>query len=71
MRSSTGQVVRLDSVQDRTAGRKKAMRLTEDERRILLADLAEITAELDDLHERAATITARVARTSARLVRPA
>jgi hypothetical protein len=52
--------------------RKRQMVLTEQERQVLLADLAEITAELDAIQERTAEITARVARhTSVHLVRPA
>ncbi|WP_185792094.1 hypothetical protein [Actinoallomurus bryophytorum] len=48
------------------------MALTEQERLILLAELAEITAELDAIQERTAEITARVARrTSIRLARSA
>ncbi|NKZ03440.1 hypothetical protein [Actinomadura latina] len=40
--------------------RKKAVGLTEEERQLLLAELAEITAELDELHARTRQITARV-----------
>ncbi|URM98402.1 hypothetical protein LUW76_30910 [Actinomadura madurae] len=40
--------------------RKKAVGLTEEERQILLAELAEIAAELDELHTRTCQITARV-----------
>lgn len=40
--------------------RKKAVGLTEDERQILLAELAEIAAELDELHARTWQIAARV-----------
>ena len=40
--------------------RKKGMGLTETERQLLLAELAEITAELDELYDRAAAIAARV-----------
>ncbi|WP_433465936.1 hypothetical protein [Spirillospora sp. CA-128828] len=40
--------------------RKKAVGLTEEERQILLAELAEIAAELDELHARTRQITARV-----------
>lgn len=42
--------------------RTKAVGLTEEERQILLAELAEITAELDELHDRTRQITARVHR---------
>ena len=42
--------------------RKRAVVLTEEERQILLAELAEITAELDDLNARTQQITARVHR---------
>jgi hypothetical protein len=56
----------------RSPMRKRQMALTEQERQVLLADLAEITAELDAIQERTAEITARVARrTSVHLVRPA
>lgn len=40
--------------------RKKAVGLTEEERQILLVELAECTAELDELQARAKEITARV-----------
>jgi hypothetical protein len=40
--------------------RKRAVGLTEQERQILLAELAEITAELDELHARARQIASRV-----------
>jgi hypothetical protein len=40
--------------------RKKAVGLTEEERQILLAELAEITAELDEFHARTRQIAARV-----------
>jgi hypothetical protein len=48
------------------------MGLSEEERRLLLAELAEIAAELDGLYDRATEITARLAsRSSVRLIRPA
>lgn len=51
---------------------KRHTGLTDEERRILLADLAEIAAELDALQERTAEIAARVApHPSIRLARPA
>ncbi|RKS79578.1 hypothetical protein BZB76_1052 [Actinomadura pelletieri DSM 43383] len=40
--------------------RKKAVGLTEEERQILLTELAEITVELDELNARTRQITARV-----------
>jgi hypothetical protein len=40
--------------------RKKAVGLTEEEPQLLLAELAGITAELDELHARTRQITARV-----------
>jgi hypothetical protein len=52
--------------------KKRQMALTEHERQLLLAELAEIAADLDELQERAATVTGRVARRSSiRLARPA
>jgi hypothetical protein len=48
------------------------MALTDQERQVLLAELAEIAAEMDALQERTAQIAARVARRSLmRLARPA
>jgi hypothetical protein len=48
------------------------MVVTERERQILIAELAEISAELDALQERTAEVTARVTRRSAiRLARSA
>jgi hypothetical protein len=46
------------------------MGLTEHERRILLAELAEVAAELDALNERAVGLAARLS-SRPRLVRPA
>ncbi|TDC57919.1 hypothetical protein E1281_03150 [Actinomadura sp. KC345] len=40
--------------------RTKVVGLTEEERQILLAELAEFAAELDELHARARQIAARV-----------
>ena len=52
--------------------RKRQMALTEAERQVLLAELAEIAAELDALHDRTAQLTERFARRSpVRLARPA
>ena len=63
-------IVPFDSRHSRS--RKRAVGLTEQERQILLAELAEITAELDELQQRAAQIATRVGSTgSARLTRPA
>jgi hypothetical protein len=45
-------------------GRKRRMALTEHERQILIAELAQIATELDTLQERTAEVTARVARRS-------
>jgi hypothetical protein len=48
------------------------MALTEHERQILLAELAEIAAELDALQQRAGDVIERVShRTSIHLARPA
>ena len=57
---------------DRSPQRKRQMGLTEEERRMLLAELAELTAELNALQDRTAQITARVTpRASIRLAHPA
>jgi hypothetical protein len=66
----------VNAVNDPAGGpspmKKKQMALTEQERQLLLAELAKIAAELDALQERAATVTGRVARrSSVRLARPA
>ena len=65
---ASAQVVRLDSVHAKTSVREKGIGLTETERQLLLEELAEIMAELDELHDRAAEIAARVkGRSSPRL----
>jgi hypothetical protein len=64
---TSAQIVRLDSIPTKAPGRKEGIRLTETERRLLLAELAEITAELDELQNRAAEIATRVKRSSSRL----
>jgi hypothetical protein len=52
--------------------RKTQMTLTEQERQVLLAELAEITAEIDALQQRTAEVIERVTpRTSIRLARSA
>jgi hypothetical protein len=53
-----------DLANNRLPTRKRQMALTEHERQILFAELAEIAAELDALQERTAEVTARVARRS-------
>jgi hypothetical protein len=53
-------VVRLGGADSRQGTRPSG--LTEEERRILLAELAEISAELDDLQTRTQEITTRVNR---------
>jgi hypothetical protein len=51
---------------------KRQMALTEHERQVLLAELAEIAAELDALQQRAGQVIERVARRSSiHLARPA
>ncbi|WP_433227823.1 hypothetical protein [Actinomadura formosensis] len=57
----TATVVRISPARQ-SMTRKKAVGLTEEERQILLAELAEITAELDELHAQTRQITARVHR---------
>jgi hypothetical protein len=54
---SSARIVRLDAAQPKGPARKKGIGLTETERQLLLA---EIMAELDELHDRAAGIAARV-----------
>ncbi|SEG94716.1 hypothetical protein SAMN04489712_15018 [Thermomonospora echinospora] len=66
------QRTRTDLPPVRAITRKRATGLTEEERRLLLAELAEIMAELDELQSRASEIAARVSGPeSARLARPA
>ncbi len=61
-----------DLADDRSPRRKRGVALTEREREILIAELAQIAAELDALQERTAEVTARVTRRgSIRLVRSA
>lgn len=55
-------VVPLDS--PRLRSRTRPIGLTDEEREILLAELAEIAAELDELQTRTAEIRARVNRAS-------
>ncbi|RAY15213.1 hypothetical protein DPM19_10870 [Actinomadura craniellae] len=65
-------VVQLDLMREVTRIRKWAMGLSEEERAILLEMLAEVSAELDELHGRVAEIAERVkGPESARLARPA
>jgi hypothetical protein len=65
-------VVHLDPAQRQNTTVKRVMGLTEFERQLLLKELAEISAELHELQDRTAEITARVADPSfARLDRPA
>jgi len=65
----------VSSVNDlagRSPKRKRQMALTEHERQILIAELAEIAADIDALQERTAEVTARVTRpTSIRLAQSA
>ena len=61
-----------DLTSRRQSTRKKQMALTEQERQVLIAELAEIAAELDAIQDRASQLAARVARVSSvRLARPA
>jgi hypothetical protein len=70
--SDAARIIPIDSPRARVTNRKREMGLTDEERRLLLDELAEITAELDELHNRAAEIAARVTSPeSARLDRPA
>lgn len=65
-----GELVPMDPAAGRSPKRKRPMGLTEHERRILLAELAEVAAELDVLNERAVGLAARLA-SRPRLIRPA
>ncbi|MEV3925459.1 hypothetical protein [Actinomadura coerulea] len=55
-------MVRLAAPRRQSNGTGRANGLTGEERQILLAELAEIAAELDDLQARTLHITARVHR---------
>ncbi|MFB4318132.1 hypothetical protein [Actinomadura sp. 21ATH] len=57
-------VVRLDMPRSRSNTLRKAVKLTEEERHLLLAELAEVTAELNWLQARSMEIAARVLETS-------
>jgi hypothetical protein len=52
----------VNDLASRSPGRQRRMALTEHERQILIAELAQITMELDALQERTAEVTARVTR---------
>jgi hypothetical protein len=58
--SVPSQVVEIDLARERRLIRNEVIALTEEERQILLGELAEITAELDELKMRAAEIADRV-----------
>jgi hypothetical protein len=61
-----------DLTGSRSPRRKRRMSLTEHERDILIAELAQIAADLDALQERTAEVTARVThRPSIRLAQSA
>ncbi|TDE26443.1 hypothetical protein [Actinomadura sp. 6K520] len=57
---TTASVVQIPARHSKT--RKRAVGLTEEERQILLTEIAEITAELDELQTRTQDIAARVHR---------
>lgn len=65
-----GELVPMDPATGRSPKRKRPMGLTEHERPILLAELAEVAAELDALNERAVALAGRLS-SHPRLVRPA
>jgi hypothetical protein len=70
--SDAARIVSIDSPRGRAMNGKREMGLTNEERQLLLGELAEITAELDELHHRATEIAARITLPeSARLDRPA
>jgi hypothetical protein len=69
---SEDKVLRLTMAHVRSNGTKRATRLTEEERQILLAELAEVTAELNELQARTMEIAARVINTTrSQYARPA
>lgn len=57
---SDDKVVRLGMAPGRGKGTRRAVRLTEREREVLLNELAEVTAELNALQARTMDIAARV-----------
>ncbi|GAA2162083.1 hypothetical protein [Actinomadura napierensis] len=68
---SEDKVVRLAMPRVRSNGRRPS-RLTEQERQVLLSELAEVTAELNELQARTMEIAARVINTTpTQHVRPA
>jgi len=71
-RTDRSAVVPLDAPYRHREIKKRVAGLTEEERQILLAELAEITAELDELQSRAVEIASRIgAPNSSRLANPA
>ena len=69
---SEDKVLRLDMPRARSKATRRAVRLTEEERQTLLTELAEVTAELNQLQARTMEIAARVISTTpAQHVRPA
>lgn len=56
--------LQLTSILTKAVARKKGIRLTESERQIILAELADIRAELDELCARADEIVTRLDRPS-------
>jgi hypothetical protein len=61
---TSGRILRLKPTSAKAPSRKKGIGLTEIERQLIVAELADIAAELDELQNRAAEITVRVSRTS-------
>ncbi len=54
------QIVQIGAAQMRSAAPKRPVKLTEEERRLLLEELADIAAELDELKSRAAEVADRI-----------
>jgi hypothetical protein len=57
-------VVRLDIPRTRGNATRRAVRLTEEERQVLLNELAEVTAQLNEIQSRSMEIAARVLHTA-------
>ena len=60
---SEDKVVRLNAPRVASKARRRAVRLTEEERQILLDELAEVTAQLNEIQARTMEIATRVIQT--------
>ncbi|MDL4776361.1 hypothetical protein [Actinomadura xylanilytica] len=68
---SDHKVVQLHMPRGRSGAAKRPIRLTEEERQILLSELAEVTAALNEIQARTMEIAARVIEPAVRHDRPA